>query len=108
MRAGLLRQIITIESFTDSRNEYGEQIKSWSTFATIRAQVMPAVGQEVLAARQLMANAAVRIRARYLAGVNTRMRVLHGSTTMEIRSVTNMGSRGREMELLCEVVDGSI
>lgn len=103
MRAGRLRSVITIQTFTATRNELNDVVKSWTTFATIRADVEPERGGEGFVSRQTLSTQPVLIRARYLPGVTAGMRVLHGSQTYTINSVVNVAARGRAMELHCEV-----
>lgn len=107
MRAGNLREVVTIQQFTSTVNEYGDLVKSWTTFATIRAEVLPTLGQEAVMSKQVYSGQMVRIRARYLPGVTPKMRVLHGSDVLDIRSVANITSAGRVMELVCEINNAS-
>lgn len=108
MRAGAFRDIVTVETFTTARNEYGELVKTWTTFATLRCEVSPSIGGEAQASGITLSSNAVRVRSRYLAGVSPEMRVVHGGRTMTVRSVIDHRSQHRTMDLLCEVNDGAV
>lgn len=106
MRAGRLNERITLQSAAVSVDSVGQPVHSWSTFATVWAEVMPVSGREYFRAQSLTQAESIRITMRYLDGVTPSMRVVHGSRTYHIRSVLNVGSRERELELICEVVNG--
>ena len=48
VRAGILRDRITIQERSNTRNSVGEKIDSWSDVATVWAQVRPVSGRERL------------------------------------------------------------
>lgn len=105
MRAGRLDQRVTIQSATVSVDSVGEPVHSWATFAEVWAEVLPMTGREYLRAQSLNVAETIRITVRYLAGVNETMRVLHGSRTYHIRSVIDVESRQKTLELMCEAIN---
>lgn len=102
MRAGRLRHTVTLQSKSVSRDAVGGESITWSTFATVPAEVQPLSGREYVAMRQAQADVSVRVRLRYLSGVNPAMRVQHGSAVYNVLEVIDVGARNRELELLCE------
>ncbi len=105
MQAGRLRHRITIQNFTSTKDDFGQPIESWSTFAAVWASVEPLTGREYFQAQQTQAETSYRVRIRYRAGVVPTMRVIHGSRTLEILAVLNAEERNREIQLMCREVD---
>ncbi len=101
MRAGRLRHTVTLQSKSVSRDAVGGESITWSTFATVPAEVQPLSGREYVAMRQAQADVSVRVRMRYLSGVNPAMRVQHGSAVYDFLEVIDVAGRARELELLC-------
>lgn len=104
--AGRLNQRITIQQPAASQDAYGEMVPSWTTFATVWAEVKPVLGSEAVVNGMTLAQAPVKVRIRHLAGVLPTMRVVHETRTLAVRSVAEMDSAGQIDELLCEVIDG--
>ena len=101
MNAGELRHQITIQTPTEAQDSLGAVISTWSTFATVRASVEPLQGREYLALQQVQSEAGVKIRIRYLPGLNAKMRVLWTSKIYEIENILEIESRRREIHLMC-------
>ena len=87
MRAGLLRERVTIESVTETRDAFGGVVQSWSTFATVWARVVSAKGDEAIRAAAEQAQHAVRFQLRWLDGVTPAMRLAWDGRTYDIRDV---------------------
>lgn len=107
MRAGLIRQRITIESATEAANATGELIPTWSALATRWASVEPLQGRERFAAQQVQPETDHRIRLRYdtaLTGLKPKMRVKFETRVFDVLAVLNLEERNREFELLCREV----
>lgn len=101
MRAGKMREAIEIQQKSASRAADGGEVVTWSTYASTWAQVQPIGGREYAAIRQAQSDITHRFRLRYLAGVNTAMRVLFGGRPYDIVEAINVDARNRELELLC-------
>lgn len=107
MRSGLLRHYITIQKKQDTptRDDYGAEVDSWSTFEQVWANIAPISGREYFDSQRVNSNVSHKFIIRYLSGVVPTMRVSFDSRTFNIESVLNRDERGREMELMCvEVV----
>ncbi len=100
MRAGQLRHEIIIQSAETTPNDLGEAVETWSTFAAVRAAIIPINGKEYFSAGQEQSNVSHKITMRYLPDVNTKMRILFGSRVYNIKSVINFQERGRELQLM--------
>jgi len=100
MKAGSLRNIITIQQTTQTRNDAGEIVNTWATYISPWANISPLQGREFWAAQQVQNEQAIRIRIRYASGVNVRMRVLYNQRAWDIKSVSNVATRNRETEII--------
>lgn len=102
MRAGRLRQRITIQDKTVVQNDYGEEDITWTEVATVWAAIEPLRGREFLDAEMASAEITTRIVIRHRDGISPEMRVLHGATVYNIRAVIHVETRQREIQLMCQ------
>ena len=104
MRAGELRHRVTIQQKIVTRDTFGGEVVTWADVATVWAAVEPLRGREFLDAKQIQAETAYRVRMRYRSDVDTDMRIVWDSRTLEITAVLDVDGRGRELELMCREV----
>jgi SPP1 family predicted phage head-tail adaptor len=97
--AGRLRHTITIQQTTQTQSTSGAVSDSWGTFATVRAEIRPLSGREYLESNQVNAEEITRFTIRYLADITTKMRILWGTRTYDIRSIMNISQVDKLMEL---------
>ena len=95
---------MTIQTASETPNTYGEQVRTWSTFATVWASIEPLSGNELENARQRVAKASHLIRCRHVASVTPKMRLIYGSRTFDIGAAMDVDERNRELRLLCTEV----
>ena len=101
INAGDLTDRIVIEQASETRNAVGEVTLSWSTFATVWADVQALSGREAERYGQIVGFTGHKVTIRQLAGVKPSMRVMYnGSRTLEIGAI-NEYERGWYMELIC-------
>lgn len=106
IRAGELRQRITIQQSSASRTNSGGKTYSWSTYATLWAKYESLQGGEYYASQQETGESAGRFKCRYYSGVTTDMRVSWSSQTYDIERVDSVDARDIAMYLYVrEVVD---
>jgi len=106
MRAGELRQRVTLQEATEVRDSFGEVTKTWSDVATVWASVETLSGREFLEARQLQRATTVRVVIRWREGVTPAMRVRWtdaGGTlhTYDVDAVIPDGTQRRQLTLMC-------
>ena len=106
IRAGRMRQRITLQTVTENRGVDGSITSSWADTATVWAVAEPLEGREYWAAQQVNAERTTKFRIRYRSGVVPKMRVSYDSRTFDIVSVVNVEERDRELVLMCEEVVG--
>ena len=101
INAGNLTDRIVIEQASETRNAVGEVTLSWSTFATVWADVQALSGREAERYGQIVGFTGHKVTIRQLAGVKPAMRVMYNSSrTLEIGAI-NEYERGWYMELIC-------
>lgn len=105
MRAGELRYFITIQQRSVTRDDFGAESATWSTFSSVWAKVSPLSGREMEHAQAIHSDTTHQVTIRYLAGVTPEMRIQHDSRTLEILSVRNIDERNIQLGLLCREVD---
>lgn len=105
---GKLRDRITIERRIREPDGYGGFTESWTTFATVWAQVKPVSARERMFAQKLEGNITHMIRIRHLDGVTADMRIgLKGRVLKIAAEPINVDERGRWLDLTCEEGTGS-
>jgi SPP1 family predicted phage head-tail adaptor len=97
---GRLRERVTVQRATETRNRLGETTQSWGTFAERWASVQGLSSREVLLTGQQQTEVTHRVRMRYLDGMTGTMRILWRGRVLEITSLLEHNNRS-EHELLC-------
>lgn len=87
MRAGSLEDEITIQSLGQGQDAFGQPIESWTTFATVPAEIRDVSGREYLAAQATQNTVQTVITIRVLNGVKPSMRVIHGDDVYSVEAV---------------------
>lgn len=101
--AGDLWARITIEQPTEARNDVGEAILTWSTFATVWADVQAMSGREAERYGLTVGVNAYRVLIRYLSGLKSSMRLIYDGRTLEIGQI-NDKDRKWHHEIMCTEV----
>lgn len=110
MRAGRMDRRITIQQSDSTRTALGDPNGSWTTLASVWAEVVPTSGREYTngAAEQRVASRVTRFRIRYLAAAaaDTQLRVLYNGQTYDIQHIAEIGRR-QGLDLVGEAVGQS-
>ena len=107
MKAGKLRNRITIQENQSVKDAEGIVQDNWSVIATVWAAIKPLSGRELLAAQAVQSETTGTIDLRYRVGIKPSQRVIFGERAFEILAVLNIEERNRELRLLTkEVVPG--
>ncbi len=104
MKAGRLRDRISVERRVNSLNDFSESKGVWTVLADLWAAVEPLGGREFFSAQQVQSDITTRIVCRYasaLSDVSAADRIRHGSVVYDIRSVIDVDSRHRELQFMC-------
>jgi len=102
---GRLREPVTIQRATETVNNIGEVVQTWSTYVERWASVEGLSGREVLQSGQQQTEVTHRVRLRYVDGMTQQMRLSWRGRILEITSLLEHNNR-TEHELLCvEAID---
>lgn len=103
MRAGNLDRIIEIQRRTTGLDLYGTPVETWTTFATMRAQLLRNATDDRESARGHATDAVLTFRMYYFASLSLNDRLLYEGQQYEITSITEIGRRVG-MDVTCERV----
>ena len=99
---GELRDRVTIQYFTISKDTMGGRVRTWLDFVTLWANVEPLSGREYFYSQQIKAEVTHRIKTRYYAGIQNSWRVKFRDRYFRIESVLERGGwPPRFLELMC-------
>jgi SPP1 family predicted phage head-tail adaptor len=104
MNIGSLNRQVTIQSPPTAEDALGQPTGSWTTVATVWANVRALNGLETIKGGAETSVAKASIRIRYRTDVTSAMRVVHGSTTYEIKAVLPDVAGKRHVDLACSVL----
>lgn len=103
MRAGRLDRKITVQRLAEAVSVAGTVTRSWTTLATVRAELLQDVATEAQAASGEAETIKLGFRIRYLPGITTADRVTYGGANFDLVELKEIGRR-RGLELRCERV----
>ncbi len=85
LAAGALDQLVTIQRRASGADAHGQESTTWQTHAAnVWAQVRAVPGRDLLAAGQPQATFDLTVRMRYRTDITPDMRIMWGSTPLEI------------------------
>ena len=112
MRIGALRHRLTIQTAIDTQDQTtGEPVRTWSTLATVWAEIAPIKGREALTSNVTLGEVDTRIRIRWssaLSNLGVKSRAKHADVDgrldvlYDIVSVAETKLGRREIELMCK------
>lgn len=103
MRAGKLRHPVKIEQSTESQDEYGAVVLTWTTLASVWAAIEPIRGRERFEAQHHAIEEDTRIRIRYRSDVTAEERVVdRAGQVYDIKGVLDVDGLGEELHLQCQ------
>lgn len=107
MRSGSLRHKIDIKTYTEIKNEYGEIIKTWVSFAVSYASVTPVSGKEYFESKKTNASITHKIKIRFINGITPLMKIFYDGREFEIDSVLNIREENKELLIMAtEIING--
>lgn len=101
MRAGRLRQYITIEQPPTGQDAAGQPLTTWTVFAYAYARISPINGAERFDADANRNPLTHEIEIRYISGISPDMRVLFDGRYFNIVAIRNTDERNAQMFLDC-------
>lgn len=104
MRAGPLNTRVTVQQQSTTQDELGQPVQTWSTFATMWADVKQNSGMTMVRGDADISVVRASIRVRYRADITAAMRVLAGATVYQIQAVLPDVAGKQYTDLVCQVV----
>ncbi len=104
MRAGDLRNLISLQSWSETRSASGAVVKTWTTYVSVWAKFRTLSGNERIAAQQASSVLTHEVSIRYLDFVKPGDRISWGTRIFDIKDVRNVDERGVETRMLCSEV----
>ena len=93
MRAGNMDRRITIEKNTTTRSDSGAEVESWSTLATVWAEVRAVGGGERFRGAHIVAEATTSFVIRHRTDVTEKMRIQFDGDDYDIHVISEIGLR---------------
>lgn len=103
MQAGKLNERAIIQQLASGQDALGQPVQTWSTVATVWANVRHLSGSETIRAGADSSAVKASIRIRHRSGLNAGMRVTVGSSVYGIASILP-AERKVYIDLVCELV----
>ena len=91
MRSEKLDKRITFESFTDAKDDYGQEIRTWSTFASCWAGIKLNIGKENYIANEKVKERIVDFKIRWRTDLTNEMRIIYSSNYYDIQDIVELG-----------------
>ena len=96
---GTLRHRILIEAPSATEDAGGGRAISWTTFATVWAEIAQTGGRQLVRAGEVEPQTNYRLTIRYIAGVKAGMRANWNGKLIELTGVSDPDGRGRTLVL---------
>jgi SPP1 family predicted phage head-tail adaptor len=106
MDIGRLNKRITIEQQSTTYDAVGQLVESWSTFATVWANIKHNSGAETIKSDAITSTVRASFRIRYLQGVDAGMRVTYQSSLYRITAVLPHVGDKRYLDIVAELING--
>ncbi len=100
-QAGQLDRRITIKKFSETTDSFGQQVKSFSTLASVWANVVEKVGREGEDGDMIAATKKVEFIIRYRTDVDEEMRILYNNNTYKIQAIQSADARKAFLKIVC-------
>ena len=99
--AGTMNRRVALQSATRAADAAGQMVPTWTTVATVWAEIETTAGSERMAIAQQVATCSHRVRIRYRADVTAGWRLMYGSRILDINAAIDEGERHESLLLLC-------
>lgn len=102
MRAGTLKDWITIQRREDTQDDTGEPIAAWVDVATVKADLRFLSGLEAVKSDAPASIVKASVRIRRGTPVTASMRVMYGAQILNVQAVMPGGQHKEYLDLACE------
>lgn len=107
LNLGKMDRQIQLQQHGPSRSPLGDEIKTWTTLASMWAEVIPVSGRQFMNAtlEQPLSSKTTRFRIRYLAAArnDTKLRIVYDGQTYDVKHIAELGRR-EGLEIVAEAM----
>jgi len=107
MNPGRLNKRVTIQSPSESQDEYGQPTQDWTDVCSTWAGIRAATSKEVYAASSFVSKVSHVVTIRWRSGIEADQRILYRSRIFEIQAVSDPDESRVELNLLSLEIDGT-
>ena len=100
-QAGQLDRRIIIQNFSETTDSFGQEVKSFSTLASVWANVVEKVGREGEDGEMIAATKKVEFVIRYRTDVDEEMRIIYNNNTYKIQAIQSADARKAFLKIVC-------
>ena len=100
-QAGQLDRRITIQTFSETTDNFGQEVKSFSTLASVWANVVEKVGREGEDGEMIAATKKVEFIIRYRTDVDEERRIVYNNNTYKIQAIQSADARKAFLKIVC-------
>lgn len=93
MRAGKMDRKIGIQGLTNTVDDFGTPVETWTEKASLRAQLIQSSTEEFLRAPGVSDETIIIFRTRWLDGVTTSDQITYEGSTFNLKEVKEIGRR---------------
>ena len=105
MQAGKMNCKLTFQSFTTTRDTNGEELKTWTDYATVSAQKMSKTGREFYNANKVNSEVNAVYKIRYNSAITLLMRFKEKGNFYDIAFLDNVEDRNHELLIAAKEVE---
>ena len=109
MRAGNLKNKITLQTIGNSTNAFGEiEEGNFQDYKTVWASIIPVSGKESFLSNANFSTVSHKIKIRYIPNLNASMRIIWKGRIFNINYLRNISESNDEIEILAtEFINGN-
>jgi len=103
-QAGQLDRRITLKTFSETTDTFGQEVKTYSTLASVWANVKENIGignGEGEKGDMIAATKKVEFIIRYRTDVNEQMRIIYNNNTYKIQAIQSADARKAFLKIVC-------
>jgi len=102
MESGRLRHRVVVEQVALSGDAMSQPTETWTTYATLWADIQPLRGREFIAAQAANSEVTVKVITRYKSGISPKWRLKYGTQIYLILEIVNPGMKNKSLEFMCK------
>jgi len=102
VRAGRLRHKVVLQSRSNTQDDFGQPVESWTALGSIYAAIEPLSGRELMTRSGAAALASHKITIRHREGITPANRILFGVRLFDILLIVNPQEMNERLEMIVQ------